>query len=270
MEPVAPADGNVSDSASFCNSDLSSENTVLVSAVTPYQLVRHLTAPITLTDTIKTTAMVDLGAMGNFIHPRFVEQHALVTKSRNPLTVNDVNGQLLSRVDRQVEIRMAIGNHSETLTFDVTPLGGHNIVLGLLWLQQHNPQIHWSSGKVTFASDYCEKNCLAQPASMFFSQCPLIRTSEMVNNIPDTELDPLTTEEIKLYAINIPECLQTLTTDIPEYYHDYLDCFDGHNPSRFPTRLRLHNRPRSLETIAKAKPPIPHESGRMCQMSKSP
>jgi len=82
----------VSDSASFCNSDLSSENTVLVSAVTPYQLVRHLTALITLADTIKTTAMVDSGAMGNFIHPRFVEQHALVTKSQNPLTVNDVNG----------------------------------------------------------------------------------------------------------------------------------------------------------------------------------
>jgi len=114
--------------------------------------------------------MVDSGAMGNFIHPRFVEQHELVTKSRNPLTVNDVNGRLLSRVDRQVEIRMAVGNHSETLTFDVAPLGGHNIVLGLPWLQQHDPQVHWSSGKVTFASDYCEKHCLASPASTFFSQ----------------------------------------------------------------------------------------------------
>ena len=108
--------------------------------------------------------------MGNFIHPRFVELHELVIKSRNPLTVNDVNGRLLSHVDRQVEIQMAIGNHSETLTFDVAPLGGHNIVLGLLWLQQHDPQIHWLSGKVTFASDYCEKHCLALPASTFFSQ----------------------------------------------------------------------------------------------------
>ena len=161
------------DSASFCNSDLS-ENTVLVSAVTLYQLVRHLTAPITLVDMIKTTAMVNSGAMGNFIHPRFVELHALVTKSCNPLTVNDVNGCLLSRVDQQVEIWMAIGNHSETLTFDVAPLGGHNIVLGLPWLQQHDPQIHWLSGKVTFTLDYCEKHCLALPASTFFSQHPLI------------------------------------------------------------------------------------------------
>jgi len=94
-----PADFNVSDSASECSLELSFENTVLVSAVTPYQLVRHLTALITLADMIKTTAMVDSGAMGNFIHPRFVELHELVTKSRNLLTVNDVNGHLLSHVD---------------------------------------------------------------------------------------------------------------------------------------------------------------------------
>jgi hypothetical protein len=92
MEPVAPADGNILDFASSCNSDLSHENTVVVSAITPYQLVRHLTTPITLADTIKTTAMVDSGAMGNFIHLRFVDEHTLVTKPRNPLTINDVNG----------------------------------------------------------------------------------------------------------------------------------------------------------------------------------
>ena len=49
----------------------------------------------TLADSIKTTAMVDSGAMGNFIHPRFIEEHALVTNEHNPLTVNDVNGRLL-------------------------------------------------------------------------------------------------------------------------------------------------------------------------------
>ena len=68
------------------------QNTVVVSAITPYQLARLLTTPITLVDSIKMTAMVNSGAMGNFIHPQFVKEHKLVTKNHTPLIVNDVNG----------------------------------------------------------------------------------------------------------------------------------------------------------------------------------
>ena len=109
--------------------------------------------------------MVNSGAMGNFIHPQFVKEHKLVTKTHTPLVVNNVNGHLLSHVDQQVEVQMKVGNHAETLTFDIAPLGKHNIVLGLPWLQWHNLMIHWTSRKVTFASDYCEEHCLVQPAS---------------------------------------------------------------------------------------------------------
>jgi hypothetical protein len=146
------------------------QNTAIISAITPYHLVRLLTAPITLADSIKMIAMVNSGAMGNFIHPRFIELHELVTKLCEPLVVNDVNSRLLSCIDRQVEIWMTIGGHSEMLTFNVTPLGKHNIVLGLPWLQQHNLIAQWSSGKLTFASDYCERHCLKVPASTFLNQ----------------------------------------------------------------------------------------------------
>ena len=188
------------------------ENIAIVSAITPYHLVRHLTAPITLADSIKTTAMVNLGTMGNFIHLRIIEEHSLVTRNWNPLTVNNVNSWLLLHVDWQVEIWTAVRNHSETLTFDVALLGRHNIVLGLPWLQQHDPQIHWSSGKVTFTSDYCEKHCLAQPASTFLNQWPLLWLAETVGEEPDPELDPILTEEVELFAIDIPDHLIPVTS----------------------------------------------------------
>ena len=108
--------------------------------------------------------------MGNFIHPRFISEHGLVTRGCTPLVVNDVNGQLLSCVDQQVKIHMVLGSHLEMLTFDVALLGKHNIILGLPWLQQHNLMIHWSSGKITFVSNYCEEHCLTQPASTFLNQ----------------------------------------------------------------------------------------------------
>jgi hypothetical protein len=79
MEPVMPVDIDVLDFVIPCKSDLPMDN-IVVSAITPYQLVRHLTAPITLANSLKMTAMVDLGVMGNFIHLRFVYEHQLVTK----------------------------------------------------------------------------------------------------------------------------------------------------------------------------------------------
>ena len=79
MEPVAPMDILWKRASPV----VVPENTIVVSTITPYQLVRLLTAWITLVDSIKTTAMVNLGAMGNFIHPRFVSEHKLVTKDHS-------------------------------------------------------------------------------------------------------------------------------------------------------------------------------------------
>ena len=238
MESVMPADEKIMDIVSERNSALVLENTVIVSAINPYQLIRHLTAPITLSDSIKTTAMVDSGAIGNFIHLRFVEEHNLVTQNRSPLTVNDVNGRLLSRVDQQVEIRMTVGNHAETLMFDIALLGGHNIVLRLPWLQQHDPLLHWSSGKVTFISEYCKKYCLAQPTSTFLNQRPLFRPPAITE---DPELDSISAEEVALFAIDIPKHLEPLKEIIPEEYWDYLDVFDGERAATTLPEIRGPN-----------------------------
>ena len=203
------------------------QNTVVVSTITPYQLARLLTAPITLADSIQTTAMVNSGAMGNFIHPRFVKEHKLVTKTHTPLIVHNVNSRLLSCVDQQVEVRMKVRNHTETLTFDVAPLGKHNIVLGLPWLQQHNPTIHWTSGKVTFASNYCEEHCLVQPASTFLNQRPIVSRVTIENEVLELVVEPLSEQEIDLFVVEIPEHLESITKHIPELYHVKINVFDG-------------------------------------------
>ena len=115
----------------------------------------------------------------------------------------------------------------ETLTFDVAPLGGHNIILGLPWLQQHNPLIHWSTSKVTFASDYCKGHCLAQPASMFLKQHPLIQSLETIREVPDPEADAMSAEEIDIYTIDSPSTLVPMEGQMPDHYLGEVDCFDG-------------------------------------------
>ena len=120
-----------------------------------------------------------------------------------------------------------IGNHSETLTFDIALLGGHNIILGLPWLQQHDLLIHWSTGKVTFASNYCKGHCLAQPTSMFLKQCPLIRLSETIGEVPNPEADMMSTEEIDIYTIDSPSTLVPMEGQMPDHYLKEVDRFDG-------------------------------------------
>jgi hypothetical protein len=232
MEPVAPADEKFWNRASLTN--VVPQNTAIVSAITPYHLVRLLTALITLADSIKMTAMVDSGTMGNFIHPRFIKLHKLVMKPCEPLVVNDVNGRLLSCVDRQAEIQMTIRGHSEMLTFDVAPLGKHNIVLGLPWLQQHDPIVQWSSGKLTFASDYCERHCLEIPVSTFLNQRSIVPVTPLGN----LDMELLSIEGAGLSAIDIPEHLTELTETILEVYWDRLNIFDGQKAATTLPELR--------------------------------
>ena len=68
MEAVTPTDVNTWNVVSQA-CQIKPQNTVVVSAITPYQLARLLTTLITLADSIQMTAMVNSGAMGNFIHP---------------------------------------------------------------------------------------------------------------------------------------------------------------------------------------------------------
>jgi hypothetical protein len=75
--------------------------------------------------------------------------------------------------------------------------------------------------------DYCERNCLTQPASTFLNQCPLICASETVEHKPEPELDPLTMEEVDLFAVEILEQLKSLKDNIPEHHWDELDMFNG-------------------------------------------
>ena len=122
---------------------------------------------------------------------------------------------------------MDIGNHSETLTFNVAPLGKHNIVLGLPWLQWHNLTIHWCSGKVTFISDYCEERCLVQPASTFLNQRPIVPTAAVENEVSEIAVEPLSEEEVNIFTVEIPEHLESVAETIPDPYRVKINVFDG-------------------------------------------
>ena len=52
------------------------------------------------------------------------------------------------------------GNHSETLCLNVIPSPHYPLVLGLPWLQRHDPHVSWTSGRVVEWSPHCLAHCL--------------------------------------------------------------------------------------------------------------
>jgi hypothetical protein len=61
-----------------------------------------------------------------------------------PIPLTGLNGEKLSRNRIEEEtgwLPMIIDKHFEMINFDIAKLGRDNVILGILWLRKHNPEI---------------------------------------------------------------------------------------------------------------------------------
>ena len=129
------------------------------------QLGKHLklTARISNKSAI---VLLDSGATGNFMDPNFQEKIGILGKPKvKPTLIRGLNGKELETV-LEIEsgpLPMIIQNHMENINFDVTPLGEYDIVLGIPWLQYHNPTIDWKTGNLQFNQCQCSQTLKKQP-----------------------------------------------------------------------------------------------------------
>ena len=105
-------------------------------------------------------ALLDSGATGLFIDAAYAEARRL-TRNRLPrsILVYNIDGTLNEHgsIKETVDLVVWYQDHTERATFFVTSLGGSQLILGHPWLVQHNPEIDWSSGKVTMSR--CPDDC---------------------------------------------------------------------------------------------------------------
>jgi len=47
-----------------------------------------------------------------------------------------------------MEVNMYYKGHVERMRMDIYNLGKTEVILGMLWLQAHNPEINWETGEV--------------------------------------------------------------------------------------------------------------------------
>jgi len=71
-------------------------------------------------------------------------------KLERPVVVRNVDGTSNSAgaITHQVEVNVYYKGHVERMRMDICNLGKTDIILGMLWLIAHNPEINWETGEV--------------------------------------------------------------------------------------------------------------------------
>jgi hypothetical protein len=127
---------------------------------------RSLNLPIQLqtTDTQltkATKALPDCRATGLFMGKDFTQWENINTKKLSMLIpVRNVDGTLneASPITEVVDIILNYKGHSERAIFAVTAIEQEDVILGLPWLREHNPEIDWRTKEVKMSQ--CLARCI--------------------------------------------------------------------------------------------------------------
>ena len=100
---------------------------------------------------ITVEALLDSGATGLVMSSEFARKQGFkLKKLERPMNVRNVNGLLNKKgpIENIVEVNIYYQEHRERTEIDV--IGGQKwmVILGMLWLACHNPEIDWRTGEV--------------------------------------------------------------------------------------------------------------------------
>ena len=170
--------------------------------------------------TIDTYAMIDSGATHSFVDSSFVTSNniPLIEKSE-PVEIFVIDGRPSSAgaITHQTKtMTLRINNHYENIDFSVTKLGKYPVILGISWLEKHDPHITWTCKSIDFHSEFCKKNCNRH-----------IEISDI-----DFKIENKNQDDFMLYSVSTDNDKET--PQIPVEYSEYLDVFSEKASEQLP------------------------------------
>ena len=100
---------------------------------------------------VTVKALLDSGATDLFMNATFAKEKGFkMEKLKKPLLVRNVDGTINvgGAITHQVECNMFFKEYMERARMDICNLGKMELILGMLWLAAHNPEIDWEKGEV--------------------------------------------------------------------------------------------------------------------------
>ena len=111
---------------------------------------------------ITVKVLLDSGTTGIFMDKKMVAKYGFrLQKLERLVVVRNVDGinNSAGAIMHQVEVNVYYKNHVERMQIDVYDLGKTDIILGILWLQAHNPEINWKTEvKIIRYLPLCRRN----------------------------------------------------------------------------------------------------------------
>jgi len=100
---------------------------------------------------IMVEALLDSGATGIVMSSEFARKQGFkLKKLERPMQVRNVDGTLNKEgpIENTVEVNLYFKGHMERTEINV--IGGQkwSVIIGMLWLARHNPEVNWRTGEV--------------------------------------------------------------------------------------------------------------------------
>jgi len=113
------------------------------------------------------TMLLNSGIIGIFMDKKMTAKHGFKLQKLDRLvTVRNVDRTNNSRgaITHQVEVNVYYKSHIKRIRIDVCNLERTDVILGMLWLQIHNPKINWETEevKMTRYPPICRKSIAAK------------------------------------------------------------------------------------------------------------
>ena len=109
---------------------------------------------------ITVEALLDSGATGLVMSSEFArKQDFKLKKLERPMQVRNVDGLFNKEgpIENTVEVNIYYKGHVEKTEIDVIGEQKWSVILGMLWLACHNPEIDWKIGEVKMTR--CPEEC---------------------------------------------------------------------------------------------------------------
>ena len=146
--------------------------------------------------------LIDSGSSGNFVSSSFVNKHRLRTVTQKPSNIITLaDGSQQHAEGTLPTATLTIDTYSQSLDLDVLPLANYDIILGMPWLEEHDPHIRWKQKSVDLYHAGRHHQLRAQGGSHLMS-CAELRAAIRRNEIEVTYIGRSTNWEDDIQSLH--------------------------------------------------------------------